>query len=125
MTHVITKFNNESSPQSKSGEKFKIRNKFGIFISLLILNLLVTISNAAPVFTSNDAMAYFEKYGWLNRNSLQKESGPQSMMDMRTLIKEFQAFSGIPVTGELDEKTVEAVLVMFQKRFRNGDVFRF
>ncbi|CAL8139066.1 unnamed protein product [Orchesella dallaii] len=111
MTLVILPFNNEGRPKSRQREKFNIKNQ--LTISLLILYLLVTIVNAAPTFENTDAMAYLAKYGWLNENSVEETLGAQSMRansDMRKSIEEFQAFAGIPVTGELDGRTKETMM---------------
>lgn len=58
--------------------------------------------------TLTDAMMYLMKYGYMDIEREDAKSAPLLSRDgLRDYIREFQAFAGLPQTGDLDEKTVE------------------
>ena len=51
---------------------------------------------------------YLMKYGYMDVQRENSKSAPLLSRDgLRDYIKEFQAFAGLPQTGDLDDKTVE------------------
>ncbi|ODM88248.1 Neutrophil collagenase, partial [Orchesella cincta] len=58
-------------------------------------------------FTSNDALTYLRKFGWLTPD--QWRNGTQPVGNFKRLFREFQTFQGIPATGELDKNTIEVM----------------
>ncbi|XP_069668856.1 matrix metalloproteinase-19-like [Periplaneta americana] len=74
----------------------------------LALALYVITAEAAPV-SKTEAVSYLEQYGYISSEGTNKSSSLTTREAFIKAISEFQEFSGLPITGELDRNTAEAM----------------
>ncbi|ODM91917.1 Stromelysin-1 [Orchesella cincta] len=79
--------------------------RWSLLHSYLYLVLFSGIGNAIPIVTNTEALKYMTTFGWLD--PISDSIGSQPMIDVRKSVREFQAFAGLNITGELDEDTLE------------------
>ncbi|CAL8139070.1 unnamed protein product [Orchesella dallaii] len=82
-----------------------------IFITTVYFLPWLTLGTAfaRSSFTHRDATFYLKKFGWLN--STYTDFDPEAIMTFKKTIEDYQAFEKIPITGQLDNNTVEAMKV--------------